>query len=1344
VLSRLGSAFTGPTAAWASLLSAGLVVTDALASPPGFPWALVAAFLLLLASWRRAPPRLLVPAAGVLLVGVGARVHLRVEERQWIERSNHRIEQRLERIQVRQRALVAELQALAARVAAQPQVGPALAGDEEALAALFRALEPIRDGTTERPALALHSLEPLVTVAWAGRIGDPAVLEGLVGRAPDVFVLEGSVSTTLVATMPVPAAAGGARGFATASLPVAVRRNIGNQFLRDFDLLAGADPGIELRYVDAREVPREAQSFPPLDPALVAREDLIRAPDGDVLAGARVTAPSLPEVRRDVRGLYDRVLALLASLTLLGWAWGARGAERTSPLRWIGIATALRVLLLALGTPLPGPESTLLSPDVYASTRLGPLLRSPLDLFLTAVWAAVVSALALHAALRHPRRRSTAWFAALAPLAVGTAAAVFVLLGDVMANSSLEVEVVPLWPRSLSHVVLQAGMLLLLGAGLALATAVLAPAGPFRPSRLDTACRLGILAALTGLANRLWPRALPDLPLVPALVLVLAAGVAAGTAPRWRAWTSRAQSGARAALAVAAVAGLALVLYPSLVHFAEVYTRAQTETDHAPEVLRQPQWRDYVLKVTLQRIDSLRVLEEPAGPRPTGVEELAFWVWSATDLAAYGFSSAVEIQDATGAVISRFALNLASLTGGSAGLPASERWEESRETGHLASERFGMLHARRALSYHGELHGAIHVYVKEDFWNLPFVRARDPYSVLFRTASRRAARERPVALISYRDARDVAFTSVDRPPALDPSLSAGLQPNGPGRWTTFELDNRAHRAYVFAGAGAVHVLAYPRLTPSRYLADLVEAAAGFALLAVLGLVLVVAVRSALGRQSLSVRSMAGTVQRRFALRLFVAFILLAFVPVAVLQVVVRDFLEDRLVREFEAQALERAAIARKGVEDYAFFKREESGAGEPVTDEALVWLASVIRNDLDVFERGRLLASSKRELYASGLLAPRVSGAVYRAIVLEGEPSWLRGERIGDFSFTVASVPLRIEGSPSGILSLPLALRQREVQAAVEDLDRSVRLAAVFFMLLAAAVAQSMARRISGPISALTRATRRVAQGDLAARVEPTTQDELRRLVESFNQMAHDLDRQRRDLERSNRLAAWAEMARQVAHEVKNPLTPIQLSAEHLRRVYRDPSVDFGPTLEACTQAILKQVRTLRSLVTEFSAFARPPGAVLETQDPAAVLREVLRPYEAGLPPAVQLRFEADPGVPLIQADRRLFERAVVNLLENALQAVGDAGRITVRLRREEGGRLQIEVEDSGPGVVPEIRDRVFEPFFSTKTSGSGLGLALVKRIAEDHGGGVSLEDAPGGGTRAVLWLPLQARGDVA
>jgi len=137
------------------------------------------------------------------------------------------------------------------------------------------------------------------------------------------------------------------------------------------------------------------------------------------------------------------------------------------------------------------------------------------------------------------------------------------------------------------------------------------------------------------------------------------------------------------------------------------------------------------------------------------------------------------------------------------------------------------------------------------------------------------------------------------------------------------------------------------------------------------------------------------------------------------------------------------------------------------------------------------------------------------------------------------------------------------------------------------------------------------------------------------------------------------------------------------------------------------------------------------------MLEEVIRPYQAGLPPRVDLKLDLDGAAPPVRADRRLLERAIVNLLENALQAVGDAGSIRVSLRtRDDGRRVEIEVRDSGPGVAPEVRDRIFEPFFSTKTSGSGLGLALVKKIAEDHGGGVSLESTPGEPTRARLWLP--------
>jgi signal transduction histidine kinase len=1049
-----------------------------------------------------------------------------------------------------------------------------------------------------------------------------------------------------------------------------------------------------------------------------------------------VTAPGQEHVGASLISIYRRVLSLLAALVFVAWAAAATRPSRRG--RALLAALGARTVFALLGPPLPGPESVLLSPDGYASAVLGPLLRSPLDLLLTVCLFAVAAGLLLEWCLRRPPRRASRWApVAAAAAAYAVVAVAFAFVADTVANCALDIEGIPLVPRSGAHLLIQVALVLALATALMLVTALFARAG--RPAAGGGVSALAAAALVAVLAWRLRPAGLGLIPTACALAL-LALGAALGAnRERLRLWLAARPLEARAILAVLAIATVAADLYPALVSLAARNTRQQVERNYAPAVQRQGPWRQYVLRQAQLQIDAMNVLEEaPPGPAPPGVEELAFAVWSHTDLAAFGLSSAVEIQDPTGAVISRFALSLPSLPGPPRPLPATDDWEESTEIITVASTEHTVRRARRRLSYHGEVHGVVQVDVGDDFWNLRFLRSSDPYSVLFRAPALGAIRDRPVALVAY-DAlsREVVFTSAARPPVIDTTAALSRLAGGPGFWTTLTIDDVAHHAWVFAGDRFVFALAFPVVTAGRFAADLLEATTAMALVALAVLLGLALVRTALGRRRLSLPSIVREVRQRFALRLFMAFIAVAVVALVVLQVAVRNFVSDRLRREAAADALDHAAFAKKIVDDYAYYKRPEVAGEKPVTDDALVWVASIIRNDLDLFDRGRLVASSKRELYSSGLLAPRVSGPVYRVLVLEGQPSVLRSERIGDFSYDVVSVPAQLDASEPGILSMPLALRQREVAAALDDLDRTMRLASVVFLVLAAAVARSMARRISGPISELTRATLRVAEGDLDARVEAASQDELRKLVEAFNKMARDLDGQRRDLERSNRLAAWAEMARQVAHEVKNPLTPIQLSAEHLRRVWQDRSEDFSATLETCTQTILKQVRILRGMVTEFSAFARPPAPELESEDPAAMLAEVVEPYASALPPEVDLSLDMEPGVPRVRADRRLLERGIVNLLENALQAVGERGWIRVGLRSD-GPRVVIEVRDSGPGVDPEIRDRVFEPFFSTKTSGSGLGLALVKKIAEDHGGGVALESGGRDGTRAVLWLPAE------
>ena len=161
--------------------------------------------------------------------------------------------------------------------------------------------------------------------------------------------------------------------------------------------------------------------------------------------------------------------------------------------------------------------------------------------------------------------------------------------------------------------------------------------------------------------------------------------------------------------------------------------------------------------------------------------------------------------------------------------------------------------------------------------------------------------------------------------------------------------------------------------------------------------------------------------------------------------------------------------------------------------------------------------------------------------------------------------------------------------AQIDELDRRVLFGAVLFSLLGGALGYWMAERIADPVNRLTRATRRIARGDLDARIAATSADELGRLVRDFNQMAADLQRQRSELERTQRLEAWADMARQVAHDIKNPLTPIQLSAEHARRVNIDRGRPLSPVLDECVTAILGQVRLLRQIASEFSSFASSP-----------------------------------------------------------------------------------------------------------------------------------------------------------
>jgi two-component system nitrogen regulation sensor histidine kinase NtrY len=227
------------------------------------------------------------------------------------------------------------------------------------------------------------------------------------------------------------------------------------------------------------------------------------------------------------------------------------------------------------------------------------------------------------------------------------------------------------------------------------------------------------------------------------------------------------------------------------------------------------------------------------------------------------------------------------------------------------------------------------------------------------------------------------------------------------------------------------------------------------------------------------------------------------------------------------------------------------------------------------------------------------------------------------------------------------------------------------------------------------------------------------------------------ELERAQRLAAWREVARRIAHEVKNPLTPIKLAAQRLQRRFTGRLGEDASIFDECTQVIINQADEIKNLVNEFSRFARLPQLNLAPQDLNQLVQETLLLYQE-VQPRITLEFTPDPALPPLLLDREQVKRMLLNLLDNALGSMPGRGTITVSVTGEPAKeRVQLIVADTGAGVPDRDKIRIFEPYYSTKRGGTGLGLAIVNSIVAEHQGSLRVEDNMPRGTKFIIYLPM-------
>ncbi|TDI80377.1 MAG: HAMP domain-containing protein [Caldithrix sp.] len=296
-----------------------------------------------------------------------------------------------------------------------------------------------------------------------------------------------------------------------------------------------------------------------------------------------------------------------------------------------------------------------------------------------------------------------------------------------------------------------------------------------------------------------------------------------------------------------------------------------------------------------------------------------------------------------------------------------------------------------------------------------------------------------------------------------------------------------------------------------------------------------------------------------------------------------------------------------------------------------------------------------------------------------------------------------------------------------------------FFVVYVPAAGLSIAlgiyfsRKITSPLLSLVKGTKKIAGGDWNYRVKADSKDEVGDLVHSFNTMITTLKEKQDQVVSLEKMAAWREIARILAHEIKNPLTPIQLTVQHMKDKYEGDDPEYGKLLEECSEIVIDEIESLRTLVREFSEFARMPKLSLSHGDLNELVEEVRKLY-----PNNNISMELERTLPELNFDHEKMRRVVINLIENGLDSINEKGVGDIQIRTSlEDKMAVIHYSDTGNGIPDEIREKIFEPYFSTKKSGMGLGLAIVKRIIEEHGGRISIESEEGKGTKFEIELPI-------
>lgn len=403
----------------------------------------------------------------------------------------------------------------------------------------------------------------------------------------------------------------------------------------------------------------------------------------------------------------------------------------------------------------------------------------------------------------------------------------------------------------------------------------------------------------------------------------------------------------------------------------------------------------------------------------------------------------------------------------------------------------------------------------------------------------------------------------------------------------------------------------------------------------------------------------------------------------------------------------------------------------------LVKFSNVFFSDINVYDPGgTLVASSRPQIFEEGLISGLMNPDALARLRSGVESMIVAREHIGRHHYLSAYLPMYNDRNErTGYINLPYFSRQAELRGEVSAFMVAFINIYVLFILTGVIIAFIIAGYLTSPLKMLAQKISRTSLGSMNEKIDWTRNDEVGRLVAEYNRMLDELQDSVEKLAASERESAWREMARQVAHEIKNPLTPMKLSIQYLGKSWDEGAPDWDQRLKRFITAMVEQIDSLSSIATEFSDFAKMPLPVNERLELNEVIHTALSLYKDVAP--VKFSFLTDHAERFAFCDRKQLLRVLNNLLNNAIQAIGQDrdGEILISLSTADEAH-EIRITDNGPGIPPDQSDKIFHPNFTTKSGGTGLGLAIVKEIITAQGGRISFTSEPDSGTTFILILP--------